>query len=66
MFHKHKWVKIKETYAPPVKQGKYWTVREAIELQTGITTILLKCSVCSKLHKEEMLGAGTRGKNENI
>ncbi len=56
IFHKHKWVIIKETYAQPATQGKFWDFRELRELQCGLTTILWECSVCGKIRKKEMLG----------
>jgi len=59
MFHVyHNWTIVKETFAPPVKEGKYWDTRGAMELQCGLTTILFQCSICKKLRKEEMLGQG--------
>jgi hypothetical protein len=64
MFHKHNWVKIKETYAPPYnwKWGEitsYW-LHSYEKSQMGVTTILWECSICHDTKKEEMLGKETR------
>ncbi len=59
MFHKHNWIKIETTYAPPVSnmfsvEGN-WS--ETVEkLKFGLTTILWECSICQKIRKVEMLG----------
>lgn len=55
-FHKHNWVKIKETYAPPFK-GKITADMETLQKLTfGVTTLLWECSICKAIKKEEMLG----------
>ena len=62
MFHRHNWVKIKETYAEPLADLEVKRVRGRKALETvkqasfGVTTILWECSICQKLRKEEMLG----------
>ena len=61
MFHKHKWIKIKETYAQTaVEQGFDKVNRVSYNqrqiLMFGQTTIILECKVCGKIRKEEMLG----------
>lgn len=57
MFHKHKWIKIKETYAPPHAFSAVSAPAEFVERALkGLTTILWECSVCSQIRREEMLG----------
>ena len=57
IFHKHNWIIIKETYAPPhdsyVKSAQSAYFERAFK---GLTTILWECSTCKKIRKEEMLG----------
>lgn len=58
IFHKHNWVKIKETYAQPLmlKQiGRCVDIHD-YGLAQGLTTIIWECSICKKIRKEEMLG----------
>ena len=56
MFHKHKWTKVKETYAPPYtpyfQSASEYLFERAF---TGVTTVVWECE-CGKLRKEEMLG----------
>ena len=57
MFHKHNWVIIKETHSEPDRrpvQGCSTYLAE--RMCFGLTTILLQCSICRKIRKEEMLG----------
>jgi len=57
MFHKHNWVKIKETYAPPHYPSVESALPEYFERALkGVTTIIWECSICKELRKEEMLG----------
>lgn len=60
LFHKHNWIKIKETYAPPAnrkyKAKGFINDNTPEKLAFGVTTILWECSICKKIRKEEMLG----------
>ena len=59
MFYQHKWIKIKETYAPPANPMWQSASPEMWERIThGVTTILWECSICNKNKREEMLGRG--------
>ena len=66
MFHKHKWVKVKETYAPSgmeqgiTKFGGGDASWELMVLLKGLTTILWECSICQKTKQEKMLGKATQ------
>lgn len=60
LFHKHIWIKIKETYAPP-KEGVIdvqGSPEATLKVVTGFTTLLWECEDknCRKLRKEEMIG----------
>jgi hypothetical protein len=57
--HKHTWVKIKETYAPPYPGQFEATVSLMAKVVFGVTTILWECQSCKELRKEEMLGKST-------
>ena len=62
MFHKHDWIEIARTYAPPVTRGftvEYICPEEFERILMGVTTIVWQCSDdnCQALRKEEMLGA---------
>lgn len=58
-FHKHKWVLVGMTYAPPTDR-KFETFSEYTMqvLTLGCTTFVWKCSdlECDSFHKEECLG----------
>jgi hypothetical protein len=58
LFHKHRWIKIKETYAEPVPLDEISGVssEELHGLTSGVTTILWECEICQKIRREEMLG----------
>lgn len=58
ILHKHKWVKIKETYAEPGEEvrGRGMSQDFIKSLMFGLTTILWECEICHKIRKEEMLG----------
>lgn len=58
MFHKHKWIKIKETYAEPRENisGRGFS-QDFVKFATfGVTTVLWECEICQKIRKEEMSG----------
>lgn len=62
--HVHRWNKVKETYAPSMKEQGWenFNVGQNVELGEkmafGVTTILWECDDigCDKIRKEEMLG----------
>lgn len=63
LFHKHTWIKIKETYAEPAPP--LIEIRGSGELEwnqlifiKGLTTILWECSICKRTKKVELLGKG--------
>jgi len=59
IFHKHDWVRIKETYAPPpssINNVTGLSQDALLKLSFGVTTILWQCYRCKQLRKEEMLG----------
>ena len=57
LFHKHNWVKVKETYAPPYIPTWQAASQDLFERAAcGITTIIWECQECGKIYKEEMLG----------
>jgi len=61
MFHRHNFEIIAKTFS-----GKY-SLKSCSEYLAermifGVTTVLLKCSICGKVIKEEMLGDSTDAK----
>lgn len=58
LFHKHKWIKIKETYIEPCrpKNVSRVYVDDLLRLTSGMTTILWECEICNKTKIVEMLG----------
>ncbi len=62
IFHKHKWVKIKETYAPPRETAEFTggSPDFAQRITFGLTTLLWECEDCKKIRKEEMLGSSVQ------
>lgn len=65
MWHKHDWVKIKETYAPPSTNWTKITGDGYNKIVQGVTTILWECSICNKIRREEMLGKEVVTADEN-
>lgn len=63
IFHKHKWIKIKETYAEPNPGAEVDRApRRLVEiLAFGLTTILWECEICYVIRREEMLGNDIKG-----
>jgi hypothetical protein len=59
-FHKHEWEVIAKTYCPPRAAGEVSStgMNEGFleRMAFGFTNILLKCAICQKIRKEEMLG----------
>jgi len=57
--NKHEWEIIVKTYAPPMSNlsGVSGNDMDTMNRMVfGCTTVLMQCSICKGLHKEEMLG----------
>jgi hypothetical protein len=57
-FHRHEWVIVSKTYAPPVRMGSVQRISEhlAERFMAGVTTALLRCATCGDVKAVEMLG----------
>ncbi len=67
LFHKHKWEIIVKTYAPPKSNLSGIECNDmnlVNKMFFGCTTILLQCSICRGLRREEMSGKERGEQNE--